>query len=208
MNKYDKTLQRFVGGGGVLTEHPFAVGDYICGTDTHIAVRIDKSLCEGEYMENKIDLDRVFQCCEKTKKEISLDTLKELLKSIPRVETLTKVQCEECGGEGEVEWVYEATDGERYTEDHDCPVCNGRGYHDTEVYRIDRVISINGIGFRAEYIMLLAEAMSDLGVDIAEIYSIQPMRQMLLHLADGVGVAIMPFREARYPQKPAVSITL
>lgn len=57
-------------------------------------------------------------------KTIERSQIKDALDKTPRIKEVIEksVECTECNGWGEVEWTYGA-----YTDDDDCPVCNGTG---------------------------------------------------------------------------------
>lgn len=57
-------------------------------------------------------------------KTIERSHIKDALDKIPRIKEVIEesVECTECNGWGEVEWTYKA-----YTNNDDCPVCNGTG---------------------------------------------------------------------------------
>jgi hypothetical protein len=101
---------------------PFNVGDKTCATNGYVLIAIPK---EGDYEDKSEKVKGVYPVDPATyncKKEYSLNQLKEALKAITMVDEIDYDECNECNGEGVVEWEYS-----RYTMDLECPVCNGAG---------------------------------------------------------------------------------
>lgn len=70
-------------------------------------------------------------------KTIPRSDIQEVLEKIPKIKEVIKepIECTECNGTGEVEWVYGS-----YTNDDDCPVCNGRGEKGTKKVETGQMI--------------------------------------------------------------------
>ena len=76
-------------------------------TNTHVPPNLDASLPK-ENAKELIVIDK--------------DAWEELKTEDELIEISPEIECKECKGEGEVEWQYR-----HYTEDFDCPVCDGSG---------------------------------------------------------------------------------
>lgn len=88
---------------------PYLKNGYVCATEAHILIRIKAETLNGEYNEiGSLNIDFPTDNCNFI---IGLQDLKTAIASIPQIEEEEKVgkdiECEECDGEGEVEWEYQ-----------------------------------------------------------------------------------------------------
>lgn len=109
---------------------PYLKNGYVCATEAHILIRIKAETLNGKYNEIEgLNIDFPADNCNFI---IGLQDIRTAIASIPQVEEKEKVgkniECEECNGEGEVEWEYRDSDGHYHYEYHDCPKCYGDGY--------------------------------------------------------------------------------
>lgn len=110
-------------------QKPFTIDNYVYATDAHIIAKIpiDKIGAHDELEEKrKKDVIDVFKYEPKKLISIELTELKNAIKSIPLVDEYRNTDlsgnCNECDGEGEVEWEFGY-----HTKMDDCPVCDGEG---------------------------------------------------------------------------------
>lgn len=171
MKNEEKFLNRFVNTleWPESIKKPFYRDGFVYATNRMILVRVPYR-----------DLERLYDTVDKPTNlpqfpeptcdiELPISVLVETFKTIPKVEELRvegkAAECDECEGRGEVEWTYEDSDGEEHQRYFECPICNGRGKVKTkEFYREWRYTSINGIAFRNNELMIIAEAAHDLGL--------------------------------------------
>ena len=184
---------------------PFYKDGYVVATDSAILVRVPhnalkEKFCMPELKQRLPDFPK--PNCDF---ELPLAKLVEILKSIPEEEQVpvhgTAAECDECGGSGTVEWVYEDSDGEEYREDFNCPICNGRGEVKTKKYlREWRCIRINDTIFLARTLMKLANAMDIAGFDVVKLRNLpNDYTPALMRLGDNVEVIIMPCTKESNP---------
>lgn len=118
---------------------PYLKNGYVCATEAHILIRIKAETLNGKYNEIEgLNIDFPADNCNFI---IGLQDIRTAIASIPQVEEKEKVgkniECEECNGEGEVEWEYRDSDGHYHYEYHDCPKCYGDGYTSHVKYKKD-----------------------------------------------------------------------
>ncbi|MCR5697726.1 MAG: hypothetical protein K6G73_12205 [Marinilabiliaceae bacterium] len=97
-------------------------------TDAHMLLVVKNlSYLDGlEITEKPIDLDRIVPLDWQYPFElITKDLRKEIKKYV--YTRVHEVECEDCAGEGWVEYEYEALNGETYTKYCTCPICDGSG---------------------------------------------------------------------------------
>lgn len=176
MKDEEKFLNRFVNTleWPESIKKPFYREGFVYATNRTIMVRVPYN-----------DLKRVYEPAESPKNlpqfpestcdiELPISVLVETFKSIPQCEERRvegkAAECDECEGSGEVEWTYEDSDGEEHQKYFDCPICNGDGKVKTKkFYREWLYTSINGVPFRNNELIIMAEAAHDLGLDSIKI---------------------------------------
>lgn len=214
-NKYDNVLRSFTNGTIEIFDEPRPFENYFVASDRYIAVRIDKSKCNGEYSEHKrqpTSWNRVFGEPSGTPFVLNVHDLAKAINDIPESETIDVTgspdvaECSECEGSGYVEWTYESKDGEEYSEIHDCPVCQGRGKFDKRTFkREERNFGINGAWFNVGHLMTVINAIYQLGHDTATIVRFpNHLINMLINVEPGVDMIIA----SNTMIEPAASITL
>ena len=106
---------------------PFLVGNKAVATDGRFLVAIPE--WKGNYEQSNKAASAYPMSVDFTK-EYSIEQFKDAIAQVPLVDGFdeeTKVdECDECNGEGEVEFEY-YTNGRYYYHDADCPVCEGQG---------------------------------------------------------------------------------
>lgn len=176
MKDEEKFLNRFVNQleWPESIKKPFYRDGFVYATNRTILVRVPYK-----------DLQRLYEPVDSPKNlpqfpeptcdiELPISVLVETFKSIPKVEERRvegkDAECDECEGTGEVEWTYEDSDGEEHQKNFDCPICEGYGKVKTkEFYREWLYTSINGVAFRNNELIIMAEAAHDLGLSSIKI---------------------------------------
>lgn len=188
---------------------PFLKNGYVCATEAHILIRIKAETLRGKYKETeKGNIDWPADNCNFI---ISLQEIETMLSSIPQVEEEIKIgediECEECNGEGEVEWEYEDKSGRYHYEEHECPICQGNGYESRARYKTtgrmipdgECSIWIRRIAIKAEFLEVLSKAMKIIGVDEVRCVHQDPAKPCIFRVDDNIEIIIMPrLGEAEY----------
>lgn len=195
-------FSRFVYNGEFINraclKKPFERNGFVYASDARIMVRVEKSLCEESYDPQGGPKSLPSFPAPESNYKLDLKELIEILKSIPRCETVAvsgkEAECDECEGDGRVEWTYEDSNGEELYDYFDCPICDGKGKVKTkEIEREERAIAINGTSFNAGLLQKIAEAMNDIGLPYGVItYQAKNSQPMLIQLQEGIEVIIMP----------------
>jgi len=109
---------------------PFTIGNNVYSTDAHSIIKVPKESvgmfddCKKEgNAKTVVDL---FDFKPQKILTVKVQDLKDVIGEIPLIDECRNAdaegKCNECEGDGEVEWEYEG-----YTKDMDCPVCDGEG---------------------------------------------------------------------------------
>lgn len=154
---------------------PFSAGEFVYATDEYKIIRLKKDILKEEYPPYTKPM---FKWPEKNcDRLVTLSSLQEVWDRMPTVEeTIMQGEykdCEECNGEGEVEWEYMDSSGRTHCQNFDCPVCGGSGYAEQpEEAKTGRMIpdleTTIGFGFhslRADHVFVLMKTMKLLGMD-------------------------------------------
>ena len=176
----------------------------VWASDGHKLLIVDPSLLRCKYGEGSlgttIPVDK--KNCDET---VSVEAMREAYMKIPLedeyvIEEGEEIECEECDGEGEVEWEYTDSNGHTYYEVHDCPVCDGTGEcNEQKKVKTGRkiparfsIIDFGGATFSARIINDICDALDLLG--IKEIHHVvkSPNQMNLFEVMDGVQIIIMP----------------
>lgn len=182
---------------------PFLSDGYVCATETHRLIMIKPEICKGEYQPNKL---HVLKTLSPYNIDISI-TLDELKDAVGRVSTEEEmktirpaIECEECEGDGEVEWTYEDKDGYTYEEYHPCPICHGSGYSSRAIEKPtgrkipsgDAVIGIYEHKFSAYQVLALCDAMELLGIKKVKYVASNANGGNIFILTDDITVVLCP----------------
>lgn len=181
---------------------PYLKNGYVCATESHILIRIKAETLNGEYKEvDGLNLTLPRYNCNFT---ISLQDIKTALANIPQVEEVKRfggnVICQECNGEGEVEWEYRDKRGHYYYDYFECPACNGSGYLDAptsiktgkKIPDLDSPIRVRNEPIRAAFIEILGKAMEIIGVDKVWCVHQASRKPVIFRVDDNIEIAIMP----------------
>ena len=186
-------------------EKPFINGDYVLGTDSHIAGYIKKELIEDVDCLETYEKDYM-GALEKAKGSnvynvtIKIDNLIKAIKSV-EYDNNDEHLCPDCKGKGVVDFEYTSVDDYSYTTEDTCPVCNGEGINKNYEYmalisgwfdKKNNVIDIQGCWFNPCYLEKLLFMMHDCNVTTCTFVRGEPNKGGHFHIIDGVDVVIMP----------------
>lgn len=189
-----------------FAQKPFVNGDYVIGTDSHIAGYIKRELIEDADELETLTKDYIGQL-EKVKgpNEYNLTIkLDELVNVIKGVEYDTKDEhlCPDCKGSGVVTFEYESVENyHTYTTEDTCPVCNGNGINENYIYlsilagwvdKKNNVIDIKGNWFNPIYLEHLVYFMQQCNVTTCKFVCGGPNNGCQFNIAEGIDVIIMP----------------
>ena len=187
-------------------QNPFVNGDYVVGTDAHIAGYIKKEKIE-DVNELDVNTKNYIEAIEKVKGsnkydlKIKLDELTNIIKSV-KFDTDDSHLCPDCKGSGRVLFEYYGVeDGQTYTTEDTCPVCNGDGLNKNYEYLSilggwfdtkNNVIDIKGCWFNPKYLEKLSQFMLRCNVTTCTFVCGEPTKGCHFNLAEGIDVIIMP----------------
>jgi len=119
----------FVGSDEYLPvmHHPFELNGVVYATDAHTMIWASKDLIDFELVEPCAKVPSADKVIPDKNIDVPLVIDWSMFDSIQKIEEIIEQECEECEGHGNVEYIYEAKDGEDYTKFHDCPICDGTG---------------------------------------------------------------------------------
>lgn len=126
---YEDILQLFVSDDDLrmwMTK-PFIVGNKAVATDAHCLVSVPEWKGNYEYCDKTKDVyPKEYNCF----KEIPLSNFLAAIAKVPLIddydEEVTETECDECDGEGEVDFEYSAGRRDYYLTG-ECPICEGEG---------------------------------------------------------------------------------
>lgn len=187
-------------------EAPYdAVDGWVYGCDRHMFVRIKKEECEGtypEYRKGSVTQDMVGAPSDLY---LPLSELADTLAKCPLIdeeeEVGEDVECDECEGDGIIYVDYWSRKRNRYFDlQCECPVCGGTGYMEhVKMVKTGRkvldpmaVVSIDGLGFKADYLAVLKDLAGMMGVGSMHIVNFGKARAMVVQLSESVQFGIMP----------------
>lgn len=114
---------------------PFIIDNDIYATDGKILVRFKGCAKDfpkiTEHKDDSSKIINVFNDKASMYIRISIGKLDSLLNSIEPIDEMVyenkKVECDDCGGHGTVDFIYKSIDGELFYTTETCPVCGGKG---------------------------------------------------------------------------------
>lgn len=179
-------------------QKPFEQGGYICSTDAHVVLRVDKTLIpksDDDYTP-KGHVPNVAAVMPKPKPTftISLIDLRSNLVALGLDYNRTTKDCPECYGSGDVDWYYTDRDGDTHTKIDECPYCEGVG----EIHNgNDRYCTIGNKATLAYFLILTHFVMEALGADTLK--CTWGRSSILLNIADGVDILVsaVPIPESK-----------
>lgn len=180
-------------------KQPFRIEDKVYATDMHVMLIIPAKLAPGIEQLETYDQKSVLSVIPTTTHPIMSVSVKDLfaaLKVFPTVKA--NKDCEACKGEGEVQFEY-YWEGRRYTNDDDCPVCDGEGAFPDESGAVvpdpDKSITIGKANFAGKYIKKLYELCKFFDLQAIDLVSQSSPESLSLFSKDGVSILIMPVKD-------------
>ena len=206
--EWRRLLRLFVAGAEEMRQvmmKPFEQDGWVCASDSHVLLRVDKSYITDDYSTDKKtpNVDSVIPQYKPQFTVTKTDLITALVKlNIDYNET--KVECPYCDEECEVEWEYTDYDGDKHTMWGECPCCSGSGYIRNG---INRFCEVNGSHLNAHYVILLYQVMKDLSIDKVAV-TVGNMRQLRFKITQGVDLVIMPCNLDNKRSKSVASIKI
>ena len=204
MNNEEKVLGLFIDKNSERLELtcPFIRDGYVFATDASILIRVKKEFTKNKYSDGKINANNAFI---NTDSEITmtLNELKNTLLEVPKVEEVETIGediiCDECDGDGFVEWEYK-----HWEKDFECPICDGSGYlHEsrevkTGNYVPDKYhkIKIADRYIAVKYATIIIEALELLKVKQIKVkyQANQPLEQLIINIDENIDILVMPVK--------------
>lgn len=205
MNNIDKALTQICGSDDLRDwmNKPFKMGDSIYATDASIIAKVSEKIVSGKYsgVDDKY-IQLILPLFDFEPKNLLTISIKEISEVISKVElvdeyldTDTEGSCNECNGEGEVEWEYDI-----YTRDMDCPVCDGNGTITEEkrtktgnkVLHVDLYIDIKVCRFSIAMISQLVLFAETVGVEEIEVINQTFPNRVTVFKVGEVELGLMP----------------
>lgn len=185
---------------------PFEQDGWVCSTDNHVILRVDKKFIKDDYSTTK-KTPKVASVMPQYDPEFAI-TKTDLIQAFVRLHldyNETEADCPYCDEECEVEWEYTDHDGDKHTMWAECPCCGGSGHLRNG---INRYCELNGANLNSHYLILLYHVMTDLAIDRATV-TIGSMRQLRFNIAQGVDIVIMPviLKDIRSKSVASIKIT-
>jgi hypothetical protein len=115
-----------------LLQRPAIVGEYAVASDANALCFFDKNLLIdiSKYSTKFLNVQSMVETPSTTKELIDSDYILRIVNNCPLVPKL--IECEECDGNGKVDFIYEASNSRDYNHEADCPICNGEGVFESE----------------------------------------------------------------------------
>lgn len=188
---------------------PFTRNGYVYASDTHTMLRVRQDLLKNEYPGHPKapNAERVLPL-HNFNELITLQQLEEAISQCPmedeKIIVTPEVECDECDGDGNVDWEYHSSDGRTLHTYYYCPVCDGTGVKYEARYRLTgrRVpenyacVNIYGSSFNALYLLRLCGTMKMLGIESVKHVANHPGAPNTFNLTDGIELIIMPVLNA------------
>lgn len=141
----------------------------VWATNGKILLIINPDYLKQEYKTDSLEI--LIETKWSTRATVRLEDIKKALDECPQEEITTHTTCDECDSSGYVRWIYQGSDGEKYEEDFECPVCSGSCLYKKGTGKFHAapysVIKIGEAYFLAEEIEKLKNAMKLLNQDKA-----------------------------------------
>lgn len=207
-SSYDVILEMYKSDDDLRVQFtkPFFINDLAISTDASSMVFFDKKLCkELEYFTGK-DPNNIISVIPTLRNEsfiFSLENLNNALSKCPLIDEIlieeTEEDCEECDGEGIVEYEY---DGKlkTHTVERDCPVCDGEGSTTTEtktptgnkILDLSKSIKIKQSSFAAKQLSKLVKVAELLNEKTITLTYQVAANQCSIFLIGNVEILVMP----------------
>lgn len=167
---------------------PFEQDGHICATDSHILIRIDKSLITGNYMLMETPNVAKVLIDPNPQFFISRQDIETAISEVGASLSLYS-DCPECSGTGEVEYIYRHKHScEESSISGECPVCEGSCMARNA---INKNISIADKTFDGYHLIIICRAMELLDISEMPVTPTQH-RGYLFQPAAGIEIYLMP----------------
>lgn len=204
--EWRRLLRLFVAGAEEMRPvmmTPFERDGWVCATDSHVLIRVDKKYITDDYFTDKKTPD-VKSVMPQYNPQLAI-TKTGLIQALTKLNldyNETKVECPYCDENCEVEWEYIDHDGDKHTMWGVCPCCSGSGYIRNG---INRFCEVNGSHLSAHYMILLYQVMKEFSIDKVAV-AVGDMGQLLFKITQGADIVIMPCNLANKRSKSVASI--
>lgn len=177
-----------------LLRAPFLNTKYneVWATDGYILIRIKPEILAGKYPKGRLPMPKLEYPCEKT---IFVEELNKALEARHKFDKIfmagDMVECEECGGSGDL--IYEYTDrcGNTHKRIYDCPFCDGAGEIEYEKAK-NIIIEVGSAHFFANRLQTLKQAMDFLNIASVKITNSHCREASEFVVNDDIRIIIMP----------------
>lgn len=196
--------------------NPFANendGGNIWATDGRVLLIVDRKLTRCKYQS--LTLRKPEVCADNIDRKISFAEVEKAYKKFKLVEEMQtesgeSIECEECDGDGTVEYEYYARNGRTYHYEHECPVCLGSGTvkESLQIPTGRKVLPkaafyvFGGVTFNAHVIMRVVEGLRKMGFDSMIHKASGKVGANRFQICDGIELIIMASNYMYEKEKP------
>ncbi len=186
-------------------EKPFLCKGYVCATDARILLMIREDLLEDKFgaVKNTPDASKVVpphNCNLILKRNALAQTISCLPMKDELEEVSPEIPCEECNGDGQVEWKYEGKNYHDHSHWFDCPCCDGTGVSREAVFEPtgrkipddNALVILNGVGIWAIHLQMLLDTMDFLGAKEATVRALNSEAPCRFEIAEGIDFIVIP----------------
>ena len=172
--------------------NPFVIGDRVYATDAYVLLSINKDATNvsSDQIENP---ERILKFIpkENCNHSFGIKKMSQAIYNIKKEKLWNTKRCDECCGEGEVEWEYKT-----HTKEFECPRCDGNGEIRSGGYDmvipIGTYVDIYGVRFGVRFITRLISIAERKGINtISAIYILDKVNPIVFRVGD-FDVLIMP----------------
>jgi hypothetical protein len=164
----------------------------VWSTDGYALIRVKSEILVGEYPKGTLQMPKLEHPCEKT---IFVDELSKALEAHRKFDKIFKVgdmvECEECGGSGDLIYKYTDRCGNTHERIYDCPFCDGAGEIEYEKAK-NVIIEVGSAHFFANRLQTLKQVMDFLDITSVKITNNHRMEASEFVVNDDIRIVIMP----------------
>ena len=177
-----------------LRSNPFFNTKYneVWSTDGYALIGVKPEILVGEYPKGTLQMPKLEHPCEKT---IFVDELSKALEARRKFDKIFKVgdmvECEECGGSGDLIYKYTDRFGNTHERICDCPFCDGTGEIEYEKAK-NVIIEVGSAPFFANRLQTLKQAMDFLDITSVKMTNNHRMEASEFVVNDDIRIVIMP----------------
>lgn len=177
-----------------LGSNPFFNTKYneVWSTNGYALIRVKPEILVGEYPKGILQMPKLEHPCEKT---IFVDELSKALEARRKFDKIFKVgdmvECEECGGSGDLIYKYTDRFGNTHERIYDCPFCDGAGEIEYEKAK-NVIIEVGSAHFFANRLQTLKQAMDFLDITSVKMTNNHRMEASEFVVNDDIRIIIIP----------------